>query len=247
MTRAELIELVENTFGDYGIKTVSATDINKSAYVPNIAQKRIFESFNINPIDRRDDIVIKELFTGRELTMSYYATLRVGADRSPEPRMGLMDLISYLSVGDEILFTKDNENIFIYNLSNLIDDDTVNEENLYTQIDIGLLRERATNINARPTRVEQTISVFPRNSVLKAYVKVRSNYSCEMPGCDYTGFSKTDGSQYIEVHHVIPLSEGGEDNVNNTVALCPNCHRKLHYAGNKEELRQILLDYLRNL
>jgi 5-methylcytosine-specific restriction endonuclease McrA len=245
MTKKELINLVENIFDTYGIKIVSTTDVNKSAYVPNMLQKQIFESFGINPLNRRQDIEIKELFTNRILTISYYATLRVGANRSPEPRMGLTDLISYLSVGDEILFTKDNNNIFIYNLSGL--DDNVSEENLYSQIDVELLRERATNINTTPSQVEQTVRVYPRNNILRTYVKERSNYSCEMPDCDYIGFNKNDSKKYIEIHHVDPLSEGGEDSISNTVALCPNCHRKIHYAENKEELKQTLQSYLTTL
>ncbi|MCB4763860.1 MAG: hypothetical protein LGB78_08185, partial [Sulfurovum sp.] len=74
-------------------------------------QKRIFNFFNIDPLDRRQNIIIKELFTNRTLTISYYATLRVGANRPPEPRMGLTDLISYIRQGDELLFARDNQNI----------------------------------------------------------------------------------------------------------------------------------------
>ncbi|MGC1495927.1 MAG: HNH endonuclease signature motif containing protein [Sulfitobacter sp.] len=39
---------------------------------------------------------------------------------------------------------------------------------------------------------------------------------------------KSDGTAYLEVHHIEPLSEGGLDTVENTLALCPNCHRKAH-------------------
>lgn len=250
MNRDELINFVENTFGDYGIKTVSSTDINKSAYVPNMQQKQIFEAFGIDPLDRRDDIEIKELFTNRVLTISYYATLRVGANRSPEPRMGLTDLISYLSVGDEVLFTSDGSNIFIYNLSNLneqVNDNDESEEKIYSQIDINLLQEKASNINTRPSQQEKIVNTYPRNNILRAYVKERSNYSCEMPSCDNIGFLKSDGKRYIEVHHVNPLAEGGEDSIKNTVALCPTCHRKIHYAKNKDELRTVLQDYLNSL
>ncbi len=28
----------------------------------------------------------------------------------------------------------------------------------------------------------------------------------------------------------IPLSEGGEDTVENAMAVCPNCHMELHYG-----------------
>jgi 5-methylcytosine-specific restriction endonuclease McrA len=159
--------------------------------------------------------------------------------------MGLQDLISYLSIGDEILFTHDQENIFIYNLSKSTNYEI--EENIHSQIDMNTLQNRARNINPRPQQVQQTIYTYPRNNTLKNYVKRRSNYSCEMPNCNYQGFNKENGETYIEVHHVIPLSESGEDSIYNTVALCPNCHRALHYANNREELREILLNYLRNV
>ncbi len=246
MTKNEIINLVENTFLNYAIKTVSKTDVNKSAYVPNMKQKEIFEYFNINPMDRRQDIQIKELFTNRTLTISYYASQREGANRASESRMGLQDLISYISIGNEVLFTHDHESIFIYNLSNNINNKLF-EKSIHTQIDIKTLKNKAIQVNPKPQQIQQSILTYPRNNTLKNYVKRRSNYSCEMPNCNYQGFKKESGEPYIEVHHVIPLSEGGEDSINNTVALCPNCHRALHYANNREELRGILLNYLSHL
>lgn len=41
---------------------------------------------------------------------------------------------------------------------------------------------------------------------------------------------KGRGTPYLEVHHKIPLSEGGWDVLENTEALCPNCHREKHYG-----------------
>ena len=41
---------------------------------------------------------------------------------------------------------------------------------------------------------------------------------------------KSDGTPFLEVHHLKPLAEGGEDTVGNTQALCPNCHRKAHFG-----------------
>jgi hypothetical protein len=37
-----------------------------------------------------------------------------------------------------------------------------------------------------------------------------------------------DNSPFLEVHHVEPLSNGGLDIVENTQALCPNCHSEIH-------------------
>lgn len=53
-------------------------------------------------------------------------------------------------------------------------------------------------------------------------------------------FIKTDKSAYLEVHHIDQLAKGGADTVENAVALCPNCHRKMH-SLDLETDRQILL------
>lgn len=250
MNREELIAFVENTFVKYGIKIVSPTDKSKVAYVPNIQQKEVFRLMNIDPFERRQDILIKELFSNNILTISYYGSQREGSDRAPEIRMGLSDLINYFEVGDEILFATDNVNIFIYNLSKLENQNIGNddsEEKLYAQINIDLLRERVQNVNTTPTQVQREINVYSRNNALRVFVKIRANYSCEMPDCDYIAFEKDNGEKYIEVHHIIPLADGGEDSDTNTVALCPICHRKMHYSKNKERLKEILEEYIRNL
>ena len=49
-------------------------------------------------------------------------------------------------------------------------------------------------------------------------------------------FIKDDGTPYLEIHHLIPLSKGGTDDLENTVALCPNCHRKLHYEKGRAKM-----------
>ena len=40
-------------------------------------------------------------------------------------------------------------------------------------------------------------------------------------------FARADGDAYLATHHVVWLAQGGSDTVENTVALCPNCHRKM--------------------
>jgi len=36
------------------------------------------------------------------------------------------------------------------------------------------------------------------------------------------------GNPFLETHHVEYLSKGGKDSIENVVALCPNCHRRIH-------------------
>ncbi len=45
---------------------------------------------------------------------------------------------------------------------------------------------------------------------------------------------------YLECHHVIFLADGGPDAIYNTVALCPNCHRKMHIVKSTKD-KKILI------
>ncbi|MGE6148992.1 HNH endonuclease [Aeromonas media] len=72
--------------------------------------------------------------------------------------------------------------------------------------------------------------------MVKAWVIQQADGRCEFCECS-APFLKEDGQPYLEIHHVTPLAEGGSDRVSNTVALCPNCHRRMHHSQNKLELR----------
>ena len=48
-------------------------------------------------------------------------------------------------------------------------------------------------------------------------------------------FKKKSGAPYLECHHIKWLAKGGPDIPENTVALCPNCHRKMHSRNDKKD------------
>ncbi|EPF2678700.1 HNH endonuclease [Vibrio vulnificus] len=54
------------------------------------------------------------------------------------------------------------------------------------------------------------------------------------------------GKPYLEVHHLIRLIDDGPDTPLNCVAVCPNCHRELHYSSEQraltEKLKEIALE-----
>jgi len=81
-----------------------------------------------------------------------------------------------------------------------------------------------------PRRRQVTVSVFDRNPHVVADVLERANGVCE--GCNKRApFLRRKGnSPYLEVHHRKKLAEGGEDTVDNAIAICPNCHRKAHFG-----------------
>ena len=65
-----------------------------------------------------------------------------------------------------------------------------------------------------------------------AWILKNSSGICE--SCNEPApFTKHDGDFYLEVHHLRRLADGGSDTVTNAVAVCPNCHRALHYSDKK--------------
>jgi 5-methylcytosine-specific restriction protein A len=74
-----------------------------------------------------------------------------------------------------------------------------------------------------------TVQYERDEKIKKERLKIANSYceSCKSPA---PFVRKTNGEPYLEVHHILPLSQGGADTLENTIALCPNCHRKAHYA-----------------
>lgn len=91
-------------------------------------------------------------------------------------------------------------------------------------------RARLARAPGTPVTVEVRTQVFVRNPDVVVEVLLRAAGTCE--GCRRPApfRRRSDGSAYLEVHHKLPLSQGGEDTVENALALCPNCHRERHYA-----------------
>ncbi|TAL84944.1 MAG: HNH endonuclease [Rhodanobacter sp.] len=51
----------------------------------------------------------------------------------------------------------------------------------------------------------------------------------------------------LEVHHVVPLAEHGDDTLANAAALCPHCHRELHSGKNRKDRRKMLAAHIATL
>ncbi|SHI46665.1 HNH endonuclease [Desulfofundulus thermosubterraneus] len=91
------------------------------------------------------------------------------------------------------------------------------------------------------TRQVSTIT-YEQNPYVAEYARRRAKGKCQL--CKQPApFNDRDGQPFLEVHHIVWLSRGGEDTINNTVALCPNCHRKMHVldlAADREKLQKEL-------
>ena len=81
---------------------------------------------------------------------------------------------------------------------------------------------------------------YYRDPSVKAWVLQNAKGICEV--ClTAAPFENSDGLPYLEVHHVKRLSDSGSDTVENTIAVCPNCHRNLHFGKNSRELTEIII------
>ena len=80
-----------------------------------------------------------------------------------------------------------------------------------------------------------TTTVYDRNPDVVADVLERANGFCEAENCKTPNrkapfIRRKDDTPYLEVHHKIRLADGGDDTVDNAIALCPNCHRQEHFG-----------------
>jgi HNH endonuclease len=64
-------------------------------------------------------------------------------------------------------------------------------------------------------RAKQTIPPAVRRAIL-----TRDHRHCRVPGCTHTTF--------VDVHHIVPRSEGGRNEPTNLVTLCGSHHRAVH-------------------
>lgn len=81
-----------------------------------------------------------------------------------------------------------------------------------------------------PKQVQVTTTTYRRNADVIVEVLERANGICERCGATAPFIRASDGMPYLEVHHKVRLADGGEDTVENAIAVCPNCHRELHFG-----------------
>lgn len=86
-----------------------------------------------------------------------------------------------------------------------------------------------------PTAISAKVTQYRRSAEVKAWVLREARGTCEAckQGAPFNG---SDGQPYLEVHHVRQLADGGSDTTENAVALCPNCHREMHYGERSKDL-----------
>ncbi len=95
--------------------------------------------------------------------------------------------------------------------------------------------------NKNPAKTSSESTSFDRDTDVVAYAEERAKGICEL--CNNPApFQRPDGTDFLEVHHIIFLAEGGPDTIDNVAALCPSCHQECHHGQNAAELKAKLLN-----
>ena len=92
------------------------------------------------------------------------------------------------------------------------------------------LEKRLLRASKVPERINLIVTGFKRNADVIAAVLIKASGICGRCKKNAPFNRKSDGNPFLEVHHIKPLSEGGEDTVENAEAVCPNCHRAAHFG-----------------
>ena len=104
--------------------------------------------------------------------------------------------------------------------------------------DLSKLMEEAGRKAKKPTPVYAQTKFYNREPAIAAYAKKRANGFCQLCG-QKAPFVDHNGKPYLECHHLHWLSEGGEDSPENCVALCPNCHRRMHIVNDPSDIEKL--------
>ena len=104
-----------------------------------------------------------------------------------------------------------------------------------TPVDQFVLEGESAIAERRPVTGE----AYLRSAEVRMAALLRADGRCEW--CGAIGFRTVDGRLFLETHHVIPLGEGGADEIRNVAALCPNHHREAHHGAARHQIRSALI------
>lgn len=127
-----------------------------------------------------------------------------------------------------------------------------NSKKVSTEEDLKELRSKARESESEdPSRIDREgtrsqTQEYNRSPKVREYVKRRADGTCEGCGKPAPFISKT-GDPYLHAHHIQELSDGGQDTIESVIALCPNCHYRVHHGEDGDKYNQDLLEIVHNL
>ena len=80
------------------------------------------------------------------------------------------------------------------------------------------------NIIAQLSKDRKLFRLSKKNRLIpqRLYHKLKKIRNCQQ--CDM----KMKGKERLQIHHKVPICEGGKNNEKNLISICKDCHRKIH-------------------
>ena len=93
-------------------------------------------------------------------------------------------------------------------------------------------KEELPNLRIEGTKKSRLIAFYERNNDAREECIRYYGAACQVCGISFGKFYGKIGEGYIHVHHIIPISQIGEeheiDPIKDLRPVCPNCHAILH-------------------
>lgn len=211
----------DHSYFGVGLATIYLNRIDRKSY-------SIFNDKTINALNKLDYNI--------STSKNYSNYLKVNAIQKEwiklEPTINNLekaDALCHFVIGE-------TEGINLINRLKLKDSSEANNEQdeLLNIIDKNIKDDDLLELIRRNERCKQEyISInskrFKRSNYLMTLIKKRRGFKCQF--CNTT-ILKEDGKYYIEACHINAKANGGADELENILVLCPN-HHKLFDFGNK--------------
>lgn len=108
---------------------------------------------------------------------------------------------------------------------------------------IAMAQHRAIVEGMNNEPLDRAMKYFKNRTAKEAVLKKQKiiEEKCECEICKY-GFVPV-----LQVHHIIPVSEGGDNEQENLILLCPNCHKILHHCYRNINDEKVIRDTYSNI
>lgn len=231
-------------------------------YLPNgklkILPKSFFRNIDVNSTRPnvkaiRSMLINSGYIKGNELVKEY---------TFENPSVAISVMLGRMESGNKEFFTLDNIELGTYLEVDIIDGFELKEK-LYKNrvgieeddskgtissldVELAVASDAEYKPVAKPNKIDGSTSKFKRNEMLAKNTLIRAKFKCEID-TNHISFETKNGKQYMEAHHLIPLSKQDEfeyslDVDANIVCLCPNCHKNLHYGKDVKSLVNLLYE-----
>ena len=105
--------------------------------------------------------------------------------------------------------------------------DEMKIQNIPDKISVKDKHDLQNEIDNSPKKIITTTTLIKHSPIVRANRLIKAGGKCERCGKQSPYYKEGRDIEYLQVHYISPIEEGGKDEVDNTIALCPNCKKEV--------------------